>query len=327
MEQNRCQVTAVIASYNPDLIKLKRTIISIAAQKDVSVQIILTDDGSANNYFLEAEAFLKSLSFTHYKFISSESNQGTVKNIYKALPFIEGEYVKTISPGDYLYQANTLSRWYSFTKQSNAYLSFGDAIYYFEDQGKLKYDRVPTHPMDMDVYSENQDPERIRNRYIIASDITLGAALLCKTDLVREYMDQIVGKVTYAEDNIYRIMHADGIAQQYCGFPVVWYESNSGISTGKSKKWTRRLQDDWRATDQIIIEKKPTDHLERRFQSFLMFQNESGIRSKFAMFRTFPELIPYMIQNRIQKKEHLSVQSADETFYKFIKTNAGESHE
>lgn len=308
------QVTAIILTYNPDLCKLKRTIYSFLKQKDIRLQIILSDDGSKQNYYTEAEKLLKQNGFTDYRLLSSEKNAGTVENIYKALPYAEGEYIKLLSPGDYLYQDDTMKRWYDKAKEDNARLSFGDAIHYFEDDCGLHYAKKITHPMYMDIYRHNPSIDQVRYHYLAIPDITTGATILCQTDLMKQYMALVIGKVIYAEDHIYRIMHLDGIAQSYCGFPVIWYETNIGVSSGKSKKWAKLLNDDLLSANEIMIRREPLDNLSKKCQKELARKKDGKVMRKVRRYMAFPELL----WKKFGEPEE-SIQSADETFFQNVR--------
>ena len=45
------EVTVLLASYNPRIEKLKTCLKSIILQRDISTQIVITDDGSRDNQF------------------------------------------------------------------------------------------------------------------------------------------------------------------------------------------------------------------------------------------------------------------------------------
>ena len=102
-------VTICVLTYNPDWIKFRSTLRSIICQRNVDFDIVVSDDGSEENYFDKAEEFLKENNFSDYRFIANKQNQGTVKNTISALQNVESKYVKLISPGDFLYNENVLS--------------------------------------------------------------------------------------------------------------------------------------------------------------------------------------------------------------------------
>lgn len=94
---------------------------------------------------------------------------------------------------------------------NHAKLSFGDAVYYYVDECN---NVVPisqrAHPQNIDVYIRRKKTQ-IRNNYLLENNIFLGAATLFESALMLKYLEKIVSKVIYAEDNIYRLMIYNGI--------------------------------------------------------------------------------------------------------------------
>ena len=56
-------VTICVLTYNPDWIKFRNTLRSIICQRNVDFDIVVSDDGSEENYFDKAEEFLKETIF------------------------------------------------------------------------------------------------------------------------------------------------------------------------------------------------------------------------------------------------------------------------
>ena len=126
--------SVIIASYNPDLEKLKKTIVSSYKQKDVSFEIIIADDGSKENYKLEIERWAKENKIEMiYKFLPE--NKGTVKNIISATKISRGRIIIPIAPGDYFAEDTAL---FQYLKKYN------NEIFW----RKLCYQRF-THPVSL----------------------------------------------------------------------------------------------------------------------------------------------------------------------------------
>lgn len=70
-------------------------------------------------------------------------------------------------------------------------------------------------------------------------NIVLGAAIIAQKQVMLKYLQRIVGKVKYAEDNIWRLMMFDGIVGCYFPYPAVLYETGTGVSTLGSNVWKR----------------------------------------------------------------------------------------
>ena len=123
------KVSVCILTYNPQKEKLLETLESIVRQKYGNLQIILSDDGSEENYFGEAKKFLDCSGVADYKLIEAPANQGTVKNVEQALLAADGIFIKAISPGDYLTGDTILSDWINHLMDSGRRWSFSNAIY------------------------------------------------------------------------------------------------------------------------------------------------------------------------------------------------------
>lgn len=54
---NKFEISALVVCYKPNLKKLIMTLKSLIYQKDVSMQIVITDDGSEIDHFDEIKAF------------------------------------------------------------------------------------------------------------------------------------------------------------------------------------------------------------------------------------------------------------------------------
>ena len=247
-------VSVLVATYNPNKEKIFLTLASIICQKNVKVQVVITDDGSQENYFREVEAWFNDNDFKDYELVVNEKNCGTVKNVSSGLYKCKGKYVKPISPADMLANEILLKRWIEEVERYGVEWSFSDAIYYKSEKGNIVPINAVAHPQSVSVYIEN-NINKIANNYLIYGDICLGAATLCKRKTMEKYMSMIIDKVVYAEDNMYRIMMADNVSVHFYYEDAILYEIGEGVSTSKSDEWARRLKKDWDAADAIICEK------------------------------------------------------------------------
>ena len=256
MDEFIFDVTILVATYNPVEVKLYKTLKSVLLQKDIDCQIIIVDDGSKEFNSDNIEEFFKKNNFSNYHLVKNEKNQGTVKNIKSGMELCKGKYVKLISPGDYLYGDTVLKKWLKFVEQENAEWSFGDAIYYsFDKNDNFIVRKEYANPQDIKCYISQKQKKCVRN-YLISDDLVLGASILCRRDVLNEYLDIIENRVVYAEDNVYRIMMYDGKVAAYYPQIVVLYEYGSGVSTSKNKEWSKKLHLDFNNTNDIIYNKK-----------------------------------------------------------------------
>lgn len=278
-------VSVMIATYNSKKEKVFRSIKSTLAQKNVSLQIVIADDGSKEDCFDEVEKLFQKEKFLNYKIIKNQVNQGTVKNCLSAIEVCDGKYVKSLGPGDFFYTDTALCRWCDVLEMSNREWSICEAFYYkIGDDGKIILTEQDAHPQNIKPYLEDNQ-SLCRWNYIVNDDICLGAATLCKVDIVKEYFNIIKDKVIYAEDNIYRLMMLDGLIPVYYPEPMVMYEFGEGVSTSNNQEWNRKLKVDWDQTTQLMLERcNREERIEKKIYRVLYtVKNEKRYQKKIKL--------------------------------------------
>ena len=311
---NTYDVSVVVLTYNSDYQKTIKTINSVLNQKNCSFEILIADDGSKNNNFKELENYLKSVNFSDYKLIGDGINRGTYSNLFNALKLAKGKYIKPISPGDYLYNDETLSSLYLYSIKNNAKVSFGDAVYYYQDEN-LKYYPNRHHPYFLRPYIK-QNSKKIRNNYLISRDAILGAALFYEYDSLLEILNILNGKVKYCEDSTINIMAAKNMTISYLNKSVIFYESDSGISANKKGKWYNLIKEDNRIVFQYLLENKLISKAEF-YKSFpknivqkiiltILLDFFNAFRKKITFFDTKTKKMPADLSEKIYKITELS---------------------
>ncbi len=260
IEQKSVDVSVVVASYYPSWEKMKFTLDSILMQTGVNIQIIISDDGSDDNLFDEIQTYMQENHFDNYKLVGDGINHGTVINIYNGICEANGRYSKFISPGDALNGKDTLGKWLKALEESGKRWSFCDAVY-FGDVRDLKPVIASANPQIIDCYQRNDD-RSCRWNYLVLNDLALGACTLGQTDLLKECLSEIVGKVKYAEDNIYRLMMYRNIVPMYYEHNSVLYEYGTGVSTSANDKWTKLLLADSNETDKVMFSDENRDEFQ-----------------------------------------------------------------
>lgn len=249
---SKYDISVIVCTYNPDYRKLFCTLKSILWQIGINVQIIVTDDGSKGFDRSKIEDFLIRNNCSDYSIVANEVNSGTCKNISAGLAAAEGKYIKLISPGDYLYQKDTLSRWVGFMEKSGAEISYGEIICY-NDEGKLEVIKTKAKP----EYKGAHKPKISRRKqlidYVFLSDFAVGVAFISTRDFMSEYLKKIIGRIIYTEDMIYRMAVWDGRRIACYNENVVWYEYGTGVSTSGNSKWTDIIQKDIDTCSDIIF--------------------------------------------------------------------------
>ena len=288
-------VTVILASYNPDFSKMRKTIKSVVNQTGVRVQLVICDDGSADNKFLEVEEYLRDLGFTDYKLVPSPINNGTVMNFYNGLQVADGEFIKGISPGDYLYEDDELDKWIQFMRTNKLRLSFGHAIFYHYENDVpkpiVRYRDAPAIPAIYNVENESSLLKHLQKiDWIICRDSILGCLILAKKELCIQYIPEILYKLKYAEDYMFRLMLLDEIKMGHYNAPVLYYEYGDGVSNSSREKWMKYLYNDEVAFSNILNSKKQDNKFVKQYCVLLKMGglNFFGTRRQIMSVLLFP---------------------------------------
>ena len=246
-------VSVYVLTYEQEWDKVRVTIDSILYQKNVDVEIIISDDGSRKNLHNTIIQYFNENDFKDYVIISSGINTGLVGNVLRALALCKKKYVKGLSPGDYLIGDNTLCLWIEYLKEHNKKWSFSEVCPYKKENGMVNRVLWEEHPRMKEEYKKECD-EISRWAYLGEDDIGVGASMLAERNVMLEYLNKLDGRVVYAEDNMYRLMMFDDIVGIYYPKETVMYEIGSGISTSNSNEWNAKISKDWRETNKIMKE-------------------------------------------------------------------------
>lgn len=234
----KIKMSVIICTYNPDYIKLIRTINSILNQDTDDYEIIITDDGSQNNYFIELRNYFNGMHFSRYVLTRNSANLGTVKNLINGINHSHAELIKPISPGDYLYNTSILKKLINYMIVNQSQLIFGKAIYYSEDGGKLEIFETKQDPQDHSIFFKKKySHHSVYKNYTIYRNRILGASIAAKKSIYADLLDIIEGHIKYAEDMIVPIAAVEHIKIDYFDNILIWYEYGNGISTNGEHFW------------------------------------------------------------------------------------------
>lgn len=306
MDNGNFEVSVIMATYNPVWEKCVFTLDSVIGQKGVRLELIIVDDGSADNLFAGFAGYFESKGFTDYRLIDHKENQGTVKNYLDGISAAKGRYIKLISPGDALFSESSLAEWIRFLDESGKSWSFADAVYYGSFDGKAKINSTPLAPRVIDCYLEDDEPV-CRWNYIVLEDLPLGAAILCDRSLFLEYLNIVTGKVIYSEDLSYMLMMFDGIVPAYYSKPCIFYEFGCGVSTSSDQKWRDRFLKDLREAELLIMNKENKDTLQVKISNALTKMN-SGNNSKKRLVKNmqkggFKKVVKFRFDPRMSSED------------------------
>ena len=296
----KIECSVVVCTYNPDWEKLRLTLKSIIMQENCKYQIVITDDGSRDSLFTRVIDFFSQHNFTNYKLHSNLENKGTVHNVLRGILAASGEFVKVISPGDFLHGKHVLREWIDFMREhQECVMSFSDAIYYRMKDGSIVVTKEFAHPQVIDVHGEINP-----GQYLICNDICLGAATMVRRDLWIKYLKMIVGKVVYAEDNSYRIMMYCGERFSYIPKSFVLYEYGTGVSTNGNDLWAVRLQNDWKATDEIMLSCQPSEDVKSiHVPEFLKMNVQRSRLTQWKWCGKYPFILYYKVKSKFNPRK------------------------
>lgn len=129
------------------------------------------------------------------------------------------------------------------------------AVPYLIEQGKIKiYDKQ--NPKNLAPYYNQNNPE-IKFNYVQMFDYVNGMAYICERNLLLKYGTELENKVKYAEDCTYILMVSDDIKITFIDEYLIWYEYGTGVSTGKSDIWKKRIAKDNRECYRLIASRHP----------------------------------------------------------------------
>lgn len=301
-------ISVIVCTYNPELFKLERTLYSIAIQKNVEFEIIITDDGSVNNFKQQIKNFFLKLNFHQYLFIEHGTNNGTVKNIIDGVQHANGKYIYLISPGDILYDDHVLSDFYIFSEKNGIDFCFGQTVYYRNQDEKI-YLYPSELPKVENIYKKNIYNQLISKIAFFSGQQPVGASYFRKKDKMLLYLKQIEGKVKYVEDFPMSAMYLLENNKLYLlKRPVVFYEYGSGISTSKNEVWNNKLNMDFSATKNILTEKYRGDKI---IETKYILKKGKRFRYPLicvigAIIKIYSVLSPNRIKNEKEKRKILN---------------------
>lgn len=294
--------SVIVLTYHSKLEKIFLTLQSLIMQDFDEFEIILTDDGSAENHFSQIREFFAERNFSDYRLLAHSQNQGTVKNLLSGLRAAAGKYAKAISAGDALYDRDTLKKLYRFLSEHQIEGCFGLLEgYRFDQENRVR--RVKYyHPFDIQAYRK-KDAKRIQKNLILYSDNVCGAAICGTVAFETEYLEKIQKYVKYEED-IFQVLSAvEGRELQLYDDYMIWYEIGEGVSTKKRSEFEELLRIDVEKFYRMLYQKfREKPYVKKRFflQRFYVIRN-LYLRTILRFFVN-PDAINYLIRSALQRK-------------------------
>lgn len=296
-------VSVLILTYEQDKQEVLLTLASAVIQKDVSFQIIISDDGSSVVYTNDYIQFMEKHNFEDYEIMLHESNQGTMENFKSAIDAAEGDYIKVICPGDCFTSDECLKLWLNDIQSKGSQLSFCDSVQYYKTEQGFQCMAGMARPQMPEVYNKRKTLQK--KYYLLFNDIFLGAALLSERQITQKYAALMVDKVKYGEDNIYRLMILDGIQCSHFCHNAIFYEWGMGVSTKPNSPYARQLKADWEAVSQYIYDHCPDGYFGKKLRVGYSTPNEKRFTEQwFIRIMLSAEL--YIFNQRKKRKMRMT---------------------
>ncbi len=238
------QVSVIVLTYNANPEKLRQTLSSIAAQEEVSYELIISDDGSQKKDFSFLPAYLEAHGVRNWWLLEHEENRGTVQSCFCAVKAAQGKYIFLTSPGDLLYDKWVLRDLYGFAQRNDASLCFGNAVFYGKGEGTPRCTRTVGKPCRPHLYTPEKT-KRYGKLNFFGGDWIIGAVYFRSRVMFLECLEKVSDTAKYMEDTTTTAFAlAMGHRVFYCDRNVAWYEDGIGVSTGGNEKWDRLLRQD-----------------------------------------------------------------------------------
>lgn len=229
-------ITCIVLTYKK-FNTIFTTLDSVLTQSYSNIELLITDDGSPNipqqnikNYIIEH----KSENIKNFKILTSAENQGTVKNLNKAIKAAQGKYCIQLAGDDCFYETSTIEKIISRMEQNDWNVMIGRRILCDSNLKNLKM-----IPSDKEIKKINEvntvDKQKIAfatGRYY---NMASGSVFYYKTDFIKEmglYDEQYI----LWEDGpmFYNILHNGHILHLAYDLITIFYK-DGGISTSTVK--------------------------------------------------------------------------------------------
>lgn len=254
-------LSIILVQYRPDEGELRRTLASLLQQNCHDFELVVADDGSDEDFFPLTREILAKNGFTGAKFAKLFPNGGTVKNVLNGVRYATGRWVFTISPGDYLYDANTVTWLLEVLRRDAPPVMFGHLACYAEEKS-TPVQRAGDTPFDASPYMPGKYNAKTAKRNLLLYDDGIsGAGLVYERNILMDALEKMDGRVLLAEDFAARLFAVEKIPIAGYNRCIVWYEVGTGVSTNERAR-TRMLRD-WRAMLELLRELYPRDRMVR----------------------------------------------------------------
>lgn len=255
-------LSIILAQYYPDKAQLRHTLDSLLMQDTYDFELIVADDGSPEDYFAQTQQYLAAHGFTNVKLSKNKVNGGTVNNMLHAVEMACGQWIAGISPGDYVYDPETIAWVLQMLRTDAPRVAFGKAAYYRQESDGTLLALPGETPFDRSCYQEEHYNEKqIRRNVLLYDDGISGIETVFERELFLQALRQMNGRVRFAEDFATRLFAVQGVHIRCYDRVLRWYEYGTGVSTNEKAK--ERMLTDWKAMLDLLRELYPQDRTVR----------------------------------------------------------------
>lgn len=253
-------IALIVLTYNSDLLKTIATLESAHMQRGVHFKVIIADDGSSNKNISLLESYMANSGFDAYEILDRSTNVGTVKNLREALDYADAPFAKPISPGDYLYESNSLSTVTHALAKDNLSFCFGRAVHYRNTGGTLEIINRKGPPLNTLCSGRTVDTHTLKKLQVRYGYSVQGASAAYKTEHLAEFLDILsANAIKLCEDYSTLLMLMQSLPGIFINHYLIWYEFGTGVSTNPANNGYQTLQSDRQKLLELLCHMYPHD--------------------------------------------------------------------
>lgn len=311
------QVSVHVLIYNGSWERVRATLNSVIMQKGIDFELIIVDDCSKENLSDKIKDFLSRHNFTNYRLIVHEKNLGTVATCLEAAKESRAEYMRGLGQGDMFFDEYALRDLYDYMLKTDAEVMISKAVFYHAFSKPIEIFAHRRYPQDIKAYD---DPDDLRESYLIHDDRVSGASVMFRREVFAEYMSEAVSEgMKYIEDFMIKCMVFDKRRIKFFDRNAIFYEFGAGISTAKAKDHTHRTKEiaaaarrDTFITDTMLLKrcyaskseftKRLSEMVSVRTEAFRKWEARQKLKSKLGI-ASIPLVLLWNLFKRLRKKK------------------------
>ncbi len=212
------KISVLMITYNRELF-LKKAIDSVLLQKLKDLEIVLVDDGSADNTKVVVDNYISV--GAPIKYVKNKVNRGIVESRNLALSLCSGEYIAVLDSDDIWIDNNKLNKQLDFLEKNKQYGVCGSMAKVIDN-----FDRISG-----DIALKSSD-SAIRRRILLSNQF-INSSVLMRRDL----LDKIGFYKNYLVGEDYDLFLRIGLVGKFFNFSdkMIAYRKHSGSITKEKR--------------------------------------------------------------------------------------------